>query len=74
MTEITIFAMRNMVDGSATLCEPREDPDFYDVLVRDDDGDVIADTEDLVTYDEAVAAVEKYLLTFPVADINYGDF
>lgn len=74
MTEITIFPMKDMPDGSAALCEPPDDPDFYDVLIQDDDGDVVADTEDLATYEEAVAAVEKYLLEFPDADINYGEF
>jgi hypothetical protein len=74
MIEITIFPMTNMPDGGAELCEPRADPDSYDVLVQDDDGEVLAESDDLPTYDEAVAVVERYLLEFPGADVNYGDF
>lgn len=72
MIEITIFPMKNTPDGSATLCEPPDDPDSYDVLVRDD-GDVVAETEDLATYGEAVEIAEKYLAKFPNAEIDYGD-
>lgn len=72
MIEITIFPMKNDVDGSATLCEPPDDPEFYDVLVRDD-GDVVAETEDLMTYEEAIAVAEKYLVEFPGAEIDFGD-
>jgi hypothetical protein len=74
MIEITIFPMTNKPDGSAELCEPRVDPDSYDILAQDDDGEVLAETDDLPTYEEAVAAVEKYLLEYPGADVNYGDF
>lgn len=74
MIEITIFPMRNMPDGSVALCEPPADPDCYDVLVQNDDGDVLAETDDVATFEEAVAAAEKYLLKFPGADINYGEF
>lgn len=74
MIEIIIFPMTNKADGSAELCEPPVDPDSYDVLVQDDEGEVLAETDDLPTYDEAVAVVEKYLLEFPSADVNYGDF
>ncbi len=72
MIEITIFPMKNDGDGSATLCEPPDDPEFYDVLVRDD-GDVVAETEDLMTYEEAIAVAEKYLAEFPDAEIDFGD-
>lgn len=72
MIEITIFPMTNTPDGSAELCEPPVEPDSYDVLVQDDDGEVLAETDDLPTYDEAVAVAEKYLLEFPGADVNYG--
>ena len=74
MIEIIIFPMTNKPDGSAELCEPPVDPDPYDVLVQDDEGEVLAETDDLPTYDEAVAVVEKYLLEFPGSDVNYGDF
>ncbi len=73
-TEIIIFPMKNLPDGSAALCEPPDDPDSYDVLVQDEDGDVIVETDDLATFDEAAAAAEKYLLEFPDADINFGEF
>lgn len=72
MIEITIFPMTNMPDGSAELCAYRAEPDSYDVLVQDDEGEVLAETDDLPTYDEAVAVAEKYLLEFPGADVNYG--
>ena len=74
MIEIIIFPMTNKPDGSAELCEPPVDPDPYDVLVQDDEGEVLAETDDLPTYDEAVAFVEKYLLEVPGSDVNYGDF
>jgi len=74
MIEITIFPMTNMLDGSAELCEPPNDPDFYDVLVQDADGDVLAETEDLPTFDQAVAAAEGYRLEYPGAEINFGEF
>lgn len=73
MIEITIFPMKNEPDGSATLCKPPDDPDCYDVLVRDEGGDVLAETEDLITYAEAVAVAEKYLVEFPGAEIDFGD-
>ncbi len=73
MIEIAIFPMKNAADGGAVLCERPDEPDFYDVLVRDEDGDVIAETEDLETYAEAVEAAEGYVLRFPDAEIAYGD-
>lgn len=73
MIEITIFPMKNEPDGGASLCERPDEPDFFDVLVRDD-GDVLAEAEDLVTYDEALAVAEKYLVEFPGAEIDFGDF
>ena len=73
MIEIAIFPMKNAPDGGAVLCERPDEPDSYDVLVRDEDGDVIAETEDLETYDETLEAVDGYLRRFPGAEINYGD-
>ncbi|RFC64748.1 hypothetical protein [Mesorhizobium denitrificans] len=74
MIEIVIYPMKNTPDGGATLCEPPEDPDSYDVVVHSDDGTSLAETEDLPSYDEAIAAVDRFLLEFPRADVNYGDF
>lgn len=71
MIDITIFPMRNLPDGSAGIAEYPFDPEFWDVLVRDENGDVLDEIEDLATADAAEAAVESFLLKYPEASVDY---
>lgn len=74
MTEITIYPMKNTPDGRAEICEPPAEPDSYDVLVQDSHGDVVAETVDLATYVEALAAAKAFLIKFPDAEVNELEF
>lgn len=71
MIEITVFPMRNLSDRTAVIAEYPFDPEFWDVLVRNEDGDVLDEIEDLPTPDEAEDAVEAFLLKFPEASVDY---
>ncbi|MCB1470419.1 MAG: hypothetical protein KDK08_25460 [Rhizobiaceae bacterium] len=71
MIEITIFPMRSLPDGSATIAERPIDPEFWDVLVQDDNGELLDEKEDLETYGAAEAAVGLFLLKYPDASVDY---
>lgn len=71
MFTITVFPMRNLPDGSADIAERPFDPEFWDVAVQDEDGDLLDAMEDLETTDAAEAAVEAFLLRYPGAFVNY---
>lgn len=60
--------------GSTSDDRDRHLSHSYDIVVHNDDGTSLAETEDLPTYDEAIAAVDRFLLEFPRAEVNYGDF
>lgn len=71
MIDITIFPMRNLADGSAMIAEAPFDPEFWDVLVRDENGDVLDEAEDLPTPTETEAAVTSFLLKYREASVDY---
>lgn len=70
MIEITVFPMRNLPDGSATIAERPFEPDCWDVLVRDENGDVLDEADDLETFDAVDAVVAAFLLKYPDAEID----
>nr|WP_295468866.1 hypothetical protein [Mesorhizobium sp.] len=70
MIEITIFPMRSLPDGSATIAEHPFEPDCWDVPVRDENGDVLDEADDLETFDAVDAVVAAYLLRYPDADVD----
>ena len=43
MIDISVFPMRKLPDGSAEIADFPFDPEFWDVLVRNEDGDVLDD-------------------------------
>jgi hypothetical protein len=71
MVDITVFPMRNFPDGSAGIAEYPYDPEFWDILVRDENGDVLHEADDLPTSEAAEAAVESFLLKYPQASVDY---
>lgn len=71
MVDITIFPMRNLPDGSAVIAEHPFNPEFWDVVAQDEDGDVLDEIEDLPTSEAAEAAVTSLLLKYPEARIDY---
>lgn len=71
MVDITVFPMLNLPDGSAVIAEYPFDPEFWDVVARDDDGEVLDEIEDLPTSEAAEAAVTSLLLRYPEADVDY---
>lgn len=70
MIEITIFPMRNEPDGSATIAEPPIEPDCWDVLVRDETGDLLDEADDLDSCTVVEAVVTAFLLKYPDADVE----
>lgn len=71
MTDITVFLMRNLPDGSAEIAQYPFFPEFWDVAVQDEDGELLDEAVDLATTDAAEAAVDAFLLKYPEADVNY---
>lgn len=68
--EITIFAMITLPNGDQTIAERGQGPEFYDVLVQDEDGDLIDEKEDLATYEEAQTAAAEFQAKYPGAEVN----
>ncbi|WPE24300.1 hypothetical protein [Agrobacterium pusense] len=72
MTDITVFPMRNLPDGSAEIAEHPFFPEFWDVAVQAEDGDLLDEAVDLATTEEAEAAVDAFLLKYPEANVSYA--
>lgn len=70
MIEITIFPMRTLPDGSATIAERPIEPDSWDVLVRDENGDVLDEADDIKTYAAVETVLAAFLLKYPDADVE----
>lgn len=71
---IEIYSMVNCEDGSATMHTRYDhgdrEPDFYDVIVRYDGDDPLAEAENLKTFDEAWSAAESFQTIYLGADIE----
>ena len=63
MTDITVFPMRNLPDGSTEIAEHPFFPEFWDVAVQ---------AVDLATTEPAEAAVDAFLLKYPEANVSYA--
>jgi len=70
MIDVTIFPMRNFPDGSATIAERPFGPDCWDVLVRDENGDVLDEADDLQTFAAVEDVVPAFLLKYPDANVD----
>jgi len=71
MIDISVFPMRKLPDGSAEIADFPFDPEFWDVLVRNEDGDVLDEVEDLPTSEAAEAVVTSFLAKYPDASVDY---
>lgn len=70
--EIKLFAMKNLPDGSSTICEPNEVASFYDVIVQDAQGEIVEEKEDMVNYADAEAALDEMVLKYPDAGVSFS--
>lgn len=70
--EIKLFAMKNLPDGSSTICERDDAVDFYDVIVRDEEGEVVEEREDFLRYPDAEAALDELVLKYPDAGVSFS--
>jgi len=77
--EIRVFRMFRTPDGGSTTDasvvgkSERETPDFWDVVLEDDDGDAIEEYENLTAEEAMTGIVTQLELRFPDADIDWGD-
>lgn len=71
---VEAYPMKNVEDGS-TLCQPGENPDFYDVALRpdnfdDNDGMPYAEFEDL-SLAEAIAKTYELEVAYPGISVEW---
>ncbi len=71
MADITVFPMRSLPDGSAEIAEHPFEPEFWDVIVQDEAGELLDEAEDLASTEAAEAAVETFLLKYPDANVDF---
>lgn len=71
LTDITVFPMRNLPDGSAEIVEHPFFPEFWDAAVQAENGDLLDEAVDLATTEEAEAAVDAFPLKYPEANVSY---
>ena len=69
--EITVFTMKNKPDGGSTIAEKGEQVDFYDVCVRDEEGEYVDGKEDLTRTEEVDEAVNEFIKKYPNATLEY---
>ena len=70
-TEITVFSMKKLPDGSATIAEKGEPVDFWDICVRDEKSNWIDGVEDLTRTEEVDENVTWLLEKYPGAELEY---
>ena len=71
MIDISVFPMRSLPDGGAEIAEHPFEPEFWDVLVRDENGDVLDEVEDIETAAGAEDVVDTFLQKYPDASVDY---
>lgn len=64
--DITVFAMKN-TDYGATIAERGDHVDFYDVLLRDEEGEIIEEVENIAEFHDAMAVVIDMEKRYPNA-------
>lgn len=69
--EILCCAMMCEDMNTAILAPDAHQVDFYDVVLRDEDGQPLEEIEDIPTFEEAEKAVNQLLKKCPDADVEY---